>query len=196
MEKQLIFEPENVWFTSDTHFFHENILRFCNRPFGSIQEMNEALISRWNETVPKDGIVFHLGDFAYGGAKEWNDILSRLNGQVYLILGNHDMKKRKQGFMNRFVYVTEQMTIRVGGQAIILNHCPLLTFGGAYRNVWQFFGHVHSGSRPNPGLDHPRLSMLFPRQYDVGVDNNDYRPVSFMEVKAKIDSHVREGRWM
>lgn len=94
-EEQRIFNPEDVWFTSDTHFWHENIIRFCNRPFSSIQEMNEELIRRWNETVPEEGVVFHLGDFAFGGAKEWNEVMFRLNGKIYLILGNHDMKQMK-----------------------------------------------------------------------------------------------------
>ena len=60
------FDPEQVWFISDTHFGHENIIRFCNRPFQNAEEMNAELIRRWRETVPEDGIVFHLGDFAHG----------------------------------------------------------------------------------------------------------------------------------
>ena len=187
------FEPENVWFTSDTHFWHTNILRFCNRPFGTVEEMNEELIRRWNETVPPDGIVFHLGDVCFGGPKEWNGVIHRLHGHIYLILGNHDMKSIKQGFMARFAHVTQQMTIRVGGQAIVLNHNPFLCYGGAYRNVWQLFGHVHSGPFSSEGKDHPRLGMLFPRQYDVGVDNNDFRPVSFREVTEIIEAQVSKS---
>ena len=188
-----IFNPEDVWFTSDTHFWHENIIRFCNRPFSSIQEMNEELIRRWNETVPEEGVVFHLGDFAFGRAKEWNEVMFRLNGKIYLILGNHDMKQMKQGFMQRFEHVTQQMTIRVGGQSIILNHNPFLTYGECYRNTWQLFGHVHSGPLSDQGKDLTRLQVLFPRQYDVGVDNNDYRPVSFLQVKTKIEEQIRKA---
>ena len=188
------YNADNVWFTSDTHFWHENIIRFCNRPFSSVAEMNEELIRRWNETVPEDGIVFHLGDFCLGHPGDWNDIISRLNGKIHLILGNHDMKQSEQGFMKRFEFVTQQMTIRVGGQSIILNHNPFLCYGGAYRNVWQLFGHVHSGPREKTGFDLPRLTMLFPLQYDVGVDNNDFRPVSFAEVKTKIETQVETAR--
>lgn len=185
------FEPGEVWFTSDTHFYHENILRYCSRPFKDISEMNETLIRRWNETVPPDGFVFHLGDFAFGGSKGWNEIISRLNGRIYLILGNHDMKQIKQGVMGRFEHVTQQMTIRVGGQTIVLNHNPFLTFGGAYRNVWQLFGHVHSGPLSKQGKDIGRLAYLLPRQYDVGVDNNDFRPVSFAQVREEIEEQIR-----
>ena len=188
------FEPDKLWFTSDTHFFHDNIVRFSGRPFANALEMNEELIRRWNDTVPEEGIVFHLGDFCFGGSKEWNDVLYRLNGKIYLILGNHDMKNIKQGFMDRFEMVTQQMTIRVGGQSIILNHNPFLCYGGSYRDVWQLFGHVHSGPLSTTGLDHPRLKMLFPLQYDVGLDNNDFRPVSFAEVKARIEAQVEDAR--
>lgn len=194
MEPILKLQPENVWFTSDTHFGHENIIRFCNRPFINAAEMNAELIRRWRETVPDDGIIFHLGDFAHGSSRLWNDILNALPGHKYLILGNHDMKAIRQGFMSHFELVTQQMTIRVGGQAIVLNHNPFLCYGGSYRDVWQLFGHVHSGPASHTGLDHPRLKMLFPRQYDVGVDNNDYRPISFADVKAKIEAQVTAAK--
>jgi calcineurin-like phosphoesterase family protein len=194
MEPILKLQPENVWFTSDTHFGHENIIRFCNRPFINAAEMNAELIRRWRETVPDDGIIFHLGDFAHGSSRLWNDILNALPGHKYLILGNHDMKAIRQGFMSHFELVTQQMTIRIGGQAIVLNHNPFLCYGGSYRDVWQLFGHVHSGPASHTGLDHPRLKMLFPRQYDVGVDNNDYRPISFADVKAKIEAQVAAAK--
>ena len=194
MTTEYKFEPDKIWFTADTHFCHANILRFSGRPFADVTEMNEELIRRWNDTVPADGIVFHLGDFCMGNASDWNNIIYRLHGRIYLILGNHDLKNIKQGFMERFELVTQQMSIRVGGQSIILNHNPFLCYGGSYRDVWQLFGHVHSGPRSNTGLDLPRLKMLFPLQYDVGVDNNDFRPVSFAEVKAKIESQVEAAR--
>ena len=188
------FEPDGIWFTSDTHFCHDNILKFSGRPFANVTEMNEELIRRWNETVPEDGIVFHLGDFCMGNSSDWNNIMYRLHGKIYLILGNHDMKQLRKGFMQRFEFVSQQMSIRVGGQGIILNHNPFLCYGGSYRDVWQLFGHVHSGPLSKTGLDLPRLKMLFPLQYDVGVDNNDFRPVSFEEVKEKIEAQVESAR--
>ena len=188
------FEPKKVYFTSDTHFGHENIIRYCGRPFRNAEEMNAELIRRWRETVPEDGIVFHLGDFAHGGSRLWNDILHALTGRKYLILGNHDMKALRQGYMGQFEHVAQQMTIKVGGQTIVLNHNPFLCYGGSYRDVWQLFGHVHSGPASHTSLDHPRLRMLFSLQYDVGVDNNDFRPISFAEVKAKIEAQVQAAR--
>lgn len=194
MLKEYTFSPKNTWFTSDTHFCHENIIRFSGRPFANAAEMNEVLIRNWNETVPEDGVVFHLGDFCLGNSRDWNGILDRLNGNIYLILGNHDIKNIRPAYAERFEIVVEQMTIKVGDQDIILNHNPFLCYGGSYRDVWQLFGHVHSGPFSHTGLDLPRLKMLFPLQYDVGVDNNDFRPVSFEEVKAKIDAQLAEAR--
>ena len=139
------FDPGSIRFTSDTHFGHENIIRFCNRPFRNAEEMNAELIRRWRETVPEDGIIFHLGDFAHGGSRLWNDILSALPGRKYLILGNHDMKSLRQGYMGRFEHVAQQMTIRVDPidatpiKEAIAGRVSLLTGNTRY---------VYIGSRP------------------------------------------------
>ncbi len=188
------FDPGKVFFTSDTHFHHQNIIKFCGRPFRDAEDMNEELIRRWREKVPSGGVVFHLGDFGSGGGAQWTSILDRLTGKIILIVGNHDLKFLRQSVMARFGGVAQQMSIKIGSQAIYLNHYPFLCYGGAYRDTWQLYGHVHSGPLSKTGLDHPRLKMLFPLQYDVGVDNNDYAPISFYELKAKIEEQVRGAR--
>ena len=168
------FDGSKVYFTSDTHFYHSNIIGFCKRPFKNVEDMNETLIENWNRVVGQDDIVFHLGDFCLGGSHEWTKILNRLNGKIYLILGNHDLKNIRQGYASRFELTSMQMHIEVDKQKIYLNHCPPLCYGGAYGNTWQLFGHVHT-SKNNTGKDALRLDMIFPTQYDVGVDNNDSR---------------------
>ena len=199
-----------IWFTSDTHFMHYKIIEYCDRPYKDEYEMTEALINNWNSVVGPDDIVFHLGDFAWGGSKIWNSILDRLNGHIYLILGNHDMKNIKEGYINRFESVVFQMFIYIDGKAVYLNHYPFLCYGGAYREgkeIYQLFGHVHS--KPDSyhieniddpevqnilGKDIPRLQYLMPTQYDVGVDNNGYRPVSWEEVKEKIEKQINSSK--
>ena len=114
------FKGEKLFFTADTHFNHTNILKFCNRPFNSVEQMNETLIDNWNRVVGKDDTVFHLGDFCLGGAAEWTKLLDRLNGKIYLILGNHDLKNIRQGFIQRFEHVALQMFITVDKQKIYL----------------------------------------------------------------------------
>lgn len=177
--------PDKVFFTADTHFGDEKVLRLSSRPFSSVKEMDDELIKRWNETVPEDGIVFHLGDFGFGKYKYSmvHKLIRSLHGTKYLILGNHDQQCICRGHASRFESVSQQMNVNIAGQRIFLNHCPLLCFPDeAKKNVWQLFGHVHSG--PNArGDDIPRLKYLLPRQYDVGVDNNDYRPVSFNQLR-------------
>ena len=175
---------ERLFFTADTHWGHRNIIKYCNRPFSSIEEMDDTLIANWNRVVGKDDIIFHLGDFAMGGSAEWSRLLQKLNGRIYLILGNHDMKAIGAGF-SRLEGVAMQMIINFKGQRIYLNHYPFLCYGGAYRNTWQLYGHVHTCTA-NSGLDAPRLKMLMPMQYDVGVDNNNYTPVSYEQINRII----------
>ena len=188
-----ISRDEKVWFTADTHFGHKNIIRFCQRPFVDVEEMNRVLIENWNGIVGEDDLVFHLGDFSVGGAAEWTSLLDNLNGRIILILGNHDMNNVSQGFMHRFLDVKTQMLISIGKQRIYLNHYPFLCYGGVYRNTWQLFGHVHT-SPYRTGQDSSRLDHLFPTQYDVGVDNNNFTPVSFEQVCIKIQEQTNKRK--
>lgn len=191
-EKKYKFDPEHTFFTSDTHFGHANIIRFCNRPFKNVEEMDEALIENWNKVVSKNDTVFHLGDFAFGGSSVWNSIIPRLNGHINLIIGNHDRKNLRQGYMSYFDMVVPQLQIEIEDTSIYLNHYPFLCYGGSYRGVWQLFGHVHSGPGAD-GLDISRLRVLLPTQYDVGVDNNNFTPISYREVKNKIEAQKNES---
>ena len=120
-------------------------------------------------------------------------ILKTLNDNPYLISGNHDIKNLRQNYTKYFEHISMQMYIEVDKQKIYLNHCPFLCYGGSYNGTWQLFGHVHT-SRNNTGKDAPRLSMLLPTQYDVGVDNNDFTPVSFAQVKAIIEKQIEQSK--
>ena len=187
MELKYNSNDVNLFFTSDTHFWHTNIIKYCNRPFIDIEEMNEEIIKRWNDKVGKDDIVFHLGDFAFCGSSQYKTLLERLNGKITLILGNHDWRNIKEGYMSKFNGVYQQLRIKVDDQRIYLNHFPFLCYEGSWRGVWQLFGHVHSGPyNSGGGLDDPRLRMLLPGQYDVGVDNNNFTPISYKELCTKV----------
>ena len=88
MKEILTIQDSNkVFFTSDFHANHANIIKYCNRPWNTKEEMTEALIENWNSVVKPDDIVFNLGDFMW--ASSWNPILEKLNGHIYLIWGNH-----------------------------------------------------------------------------------------------------------
>lgn len=188
---------QGIFFTSDLHFGHRNIIKFCNRPWKTTEEMDEALIENWNSVVKDNDIVFDLGDFAFATNGRWKDILSRLNGKHYLILGNHDVTRWPGDYtMSLFEEVDNQMIVKIDDRYVYLNHYPYLCYGGAWRNpkhaVWQLFGHVHSGST-SAGADSDRLTNIFPYQYDVGVDNNNYTPVSWDKIKEIIEYQVKNG---
>ena len=178
--------PNKIWFTSDTHFFHDKIVEYSQRPFASVEEMNEELIARWNSVVHRDGIVFHLGDFCFGKPDKWNHILDRLKGRIYLVLGNHDAGHISEEVAERFEAVAFQMRLNVNGQKIYLNHFPFLSYSGDNHGTWQLFGHIHSNLHNYNIIYKHRLAVLQPGQYDVGVDNNNFTPVSYRQVEEII----------
>lgn len=189
------YPEEGIYFTSDTHFGHENIIRFCNRPFNSIEEHDKTLIDNWNSIISPDDTVFHLGDFAFGGYPFWKTIREQLNGHIILIIGNHDWKNLTAGSKSLFDECVSQARISINGQIVYLNHFPFLCFSHSDPKYYgkdysiQLFGHIHSG--PNAtGTDTSRSSILYPTQYDVGVDNNNFMPLSWKEIKEKIDQNV------
>jgi calcineurin-like phosphoesterase family protein len=191
-------DASKLYFTSDDHFFHKHILEFCERPFANAEEMNEALIENWNNKVPEDGIVFHLGDFAWGPFEKWMEVRKRLNGTIYLILGNHDRRNVKSArqFDELFDYHTYQMRLEVEHRKVYINHFPFLCYDGTYRSkedyIFQLHGHTHQRIG-DKGKDAKRLLYRFPTQYDVGVDNNNYAPVSWYEVDTIIKKQIADA---
>ena len=107
------FDCNHVFFTSDCHFDHANIIKYCSRPFETAEEMNRQLILNWNKVVSWDDTVFILGDFCFGQRTRWEKILPQLNGYKYLVLGNHD--KLKYIPENGFEAVERQMMITITG---------------------------------------------------------------------------------
>ena len=196
-------DGSKIYFTSDNHYNHGNIIKFCNRPFGSLDEMNNVMIAKWNETVPTDGLVFHLGDFAWGGFQQWKKIREQLNGNIILIKGNHDRKngpQSQQQYDELFLHTSQQMFIEIEGRRMYLNHLPLLCYDGIYREkdslIYALNGHVHLSNvkERNGGKDCERcFNMFFPTQYDVGVDFNNFYPVSWNEINMKILRQIEKN---
>lgn len=161
--------------------------------------MDYKLIEAWNKKVPTDGLVFHLGDFAWGGYEFWKKIREQLNGDIILIKGNHDQKNMSTtAEQELFKHVTWQMLIEVEGRKLWLNHFPFLCYAGVYREpkklVYSLYGHVHSGP-DKKGQDLPRLVYTYPMQYDVGVDNNNYEPISWEELNTKIQLQLLKSKY-
>ena len=168
-----------IFFTSDTHFCHKNILVYEaeNRPFKGRDEMNEELIKRWNSVVGSDDIVFHLGDFSFGGFSRIKEIVSRLNGKIHILLGNHDRYKHFDWENLGFAKVYDN-PFMIDGK-YILSHEPLNVIPDGKVNV---YGHVH-GSKYFNTVDSNRICVCVERwnctpiEYDkikelVGLEKN------------------------
>lgn len=128
---------------SDTHFNHANIIKYCNRPFKDVNEMNETMIKNWNEVVSNQDIVLHLGDVALGSKDEARKIIKRLNGRKILIKGNHDNWTDEFYKECGFEYVSRYPI--VWNQFFLLSHAPLpLSETTPYYN---YYGHVHNDEK-------------------------------------------------
>lgn len=170
-----------LFFTSDTHFYHTNIIQYCSRPFSSAVEMNQEFISQWNSVVKPNDTVFHLGDVALGCSEDrFDELFAQLNGTKILVVGNHDGGVVKRS--SHWKEVAKNMVLSIGGYSIQLNHRP------TFENFkdWDMFlyGHVH-------GRMEPTGTTL-----DVGVDSakehlGAFRPMSLSEVVTIMEKYER-----
>ena len=161
-----------IFFTGDTHFGDPRALRFDHRPFRSLDEHDAALIANWNTTVGPDDEVWHLGDFALGPAPDKiAEMLNQLNGRKHLIVGNNDglATLNAPGWASLQHYAE----ISADERELVLCHYPFRTWNGVGRGRLNIHGHSHGRLTPAP------------KQYDVGVDVWDFRPVRLGEILAK-----------
>jgi calcineurin-like phosphoesterase family protein len=173
------FQPNEVMFTADHHFGHENIIKYCKRPFKDANHMNEVMVTKWNEAVDEDQTVFHLGDFSFKGPSGTvPKLLARLNGNVILIQGNHDHKRSLQ----HFSAVHDMAEVLVGDQRIIMCHYGMRVWNHSFRGAWHLYGHSH-GTLP---------SRQDRKELDIGVDCWRFKPVSFFEIEAVMQHHGQE----
>jgi len=166
---------ENVFLTADTHFDHFNIIRYCNRPFVTSEEMNETMIQRWNETVGENDLVIHLGDFCFGHPQKFAD---RLNGTLSLVKGNHDRK-----FYKWFKYRTLYNEMSIGRFNVLIRHHPAgKRFRSGFdpkRHHFCICGHVHE-------------KWLWDYlSFNVGVDMHNFRPISLQKVEKHLEDRKK-----
>lgn len=163
-------KESKIFLIGDPHFWHKNIIGYCNRPFKSVEEMNETLIANWNSVVGKYDIVYILGDFALCGKDRIIEIANRLNGRKRLILGNHDGASIET-YKSCFEYVYNHSIIL--DEFYILSHYPqtYIQENGLYANI---FAHVH---------DSPAYTDHSARTFCVSAERIAYTPVLFEKVK-------------
>ena len=178
-----------TWFVSDTHFGHRNILSdrmHRPRPFASIEEHDERLISRWNDRVRDDDIVYHLGDFAFGGGHaRARAIFDRLRGRKNLIIGNHETQGMRLLWASPPVHAATIHVQDAGmprAQAVYVAHCAHRVWPGMHRGTLHLYGHSH-GSLPGTAAS-----------LDVGVDCWNWAPVRIGEIReALAETAAREA---
>jgi len=170
-----------IFFTSDTHFGHANVIRYSNRPFKDAREMDDEMIKRWNATVGNNDVVYHLGDFAFAQPDRIDVILRQLNGHKHFLNGNHDKTMRKLDLKQYFETVGDYREINVPDkdgpyhekQMIVMCHYPMISWNKAHHGSWMLHGHCHHN------LKYPFRGRIV----DVGVDGWDYKPVSYDQIK-------------
>jgi len=184
------------WFVADLHWGHKNILRFTSRPYKDLEEMREAFVKNWNSVVRKQDRVYVLGDWSFDTVENTKKIMSRLHGDLILVAGNHDRNADvmiKMGFRN----VIENDFIKIGGHKVYLSHFPY------YPSWWSKLKAFFKRQKLDTRFLHKRIvddgnfllhghvheSYKFSgKQFNVGVDRNNYTPVSEEEVLKWIES--------
>jgi calcineurin-like phosphoesterase family protein len=172
----------NYWWTSDYHFSHANIIRYCNRPFETVEEMNETIIRKHNERVKPEDTVFFLGDFIFKGGKEggeekYRHFEKRLNGKFIFIKGNHDRH-------NSLNTIISKVYIHYGSKDICMTHRA----EDADPNVpWNFCGHVHEKYKIKRLNENSIIVNLC-------VEVWDYYPVAFKQISSVIATFLKEEK--
>jgi calcineurin-like phosphoesterase family protein len=188
------FNKDKLWFTSDTHFFHENIIKYCNRPFNNADAMNDMLIIYWNDLVKEDDDIIIGGDFIHtGNLTLIKNLLDTLNGVKWLVMGNHDYQNKfdrsiindwfKGRIFDSMDFKVEDSELEDGFMKFHVNHFPCEYWT---RGAVHLHGHIHSG----PLSTGNEVLLFKPTRYDMGCDNNLYRPKSYEGIKITITKQL------
>ena len=196
---EIKLEPgQRVFFTSDTHFGHKNVIQFCSRPYETVSEMQRGLIEGWNSLVSDQDIVFHLGDFSWWDSNtEIKKICSKLKGkQIYPVPGNHDLEKGWREVPDRVTILSSVVQLWIRDQKddglifkCILSHYPLMTWNKREEGVPNLHGHLHGcKGQGRDGNGNPDANLPFHwNQLDVGVDCWDYKPAELTAIQIALE---------
>lgn len=133
-----------TYFTADPHFYHENIIKFCNRPYANAAIMNVELIKSINETVGEQDELYILGDFGFAPSQKVKPILNQIVCKnLHYVFGNHDKTMRQPDVAKYFKSMQEYLTITVEGQQIVMFHFPIIEWFNGHRGSWHLHGHCH-----------------------------------------------------
>ena len=175
-----------IYFTSDHHLGHANIIDYCCRPFKTVAEMNFQMWNKWNKTVPEDARVYYLGDFGWGDKEKISLLLNMLNfEQLIWIPGNHDRSVSWCDSIDdpRVIAMKGPLTVQHEGMAWLLTHEPIMGPAGSVN----LHGHVHNHFLHEiDGRGYPEGPFKQRMRFNVGVDCNNFRPWRLSEIRAEI----------
>ena len=165
-----------IWFISDLHFYHGNVIKYNNRPFANVEEMNKTLIENWNAKVAEEDSVYHLGDFSFGNITNTIEIMNTLKGNIFFIQGNHDQTLMDIFFKHkidnpRFKFLGNYYKLKTGDERIILCHYPIENWDGKYRDWIHLHGHNHFD-----------FGNTLANRFDMSVDGINFQPMSLTRI--------------
>ena len=184
---------KQTFFTSDTHFRHNNILKYCNRPFKNTDDMDKQIIKNWNSKINPNDDVYFLGDFTLSNNIEYiENILSQLNGNIYVIKGNHDkgvikyfnherQNKDEKDWLIKEIY--DYLQIKINNKTFVLFHYPIEDWAWSSNSI-HLHGHLHGEYKLH---NHNVQKHDLKNRLDIGIDTNNLFPYSFDDVIAKLE---------
>ena len=177
-----------IYYISDTHFGHENVISFDNRPFQNANEMDKAIIDNWNSRVTDNDTVYILGDLCYRNSKAPEWYLSQLRGHKHLIVGNHDEKTLKSVEALKYLESINQiLRIKDNSQKIVLCHYPLAEWQGFDSGALHIYGHIHNCKR-----NAYNYMKTLPTAYNCGCPIVNYTPATLDEL-IELNKIFQEG---
>ncbi len=179
----------NIFVTSDLHFYHENIIKYCNRPFNNADEMNATLIKNWNSVVSPDDITWILGDFALIKGEDHNEKVAKLNnlaamlnGSKVLILGNHDYFTDSEYCNAGFRYVHGFEEVGINHHWFTMCHYQMTSWNNSHKGSMHLFGHEHWRQQYEPKHSIYAEMKWSERKFNVCVDANKFKPVNINDI--------------
>jgi calcineurin-like phosphoesterase family protein len=170
----------SIWFSSDWHLSHANIIRYANRPFKSVYDMDEVIIDNFFKTINSGDTLYFLGDLSFNKESDVRviNLLQKQNIRTFFLMGNHDKAMRtdevRRAIKDSTVFkgIWDRLDEHIEGQEVTMEHYPMLSFKGSHFNAWQLYGHHHSDIS----------DVATGKKLNVCVDHHDFRPWSWEQV--------------
>jgi calcineurin-like phosphoesterase family protein len=170
-----------IYFSSDHHFNHRNIIKYSNRPFSCVEEMNEIMLERWNKTIKPSDTVYYLGDLSFGDFNYTEKLIKSLNGTIFYLFGNHDrLIKKEWKLKSLFKWTGDYLELSYNKEFIVMSHYCFEIWNRHHHGSYHCYGHSHGNYKDASGR----------KRIDVGVDCWNFYPVSFEQLKEEMDKKI------